>query len=406
VLVILVPVFFGFMGFAIDLGRLYLARGEVKAAANAMALAAAQKLTGTDAALTNAQAAAQFMIEDSGGYANKYDFGAVPIGVGSSRLVSVMPEPQFFATVGSATEAGDATGESAGATTAKHVRVDIRAQAPLTFWGFLSLGQARVVDVAARAVAGVSAPVCQACGIDPVAMAPLNADDTTDFGFAANARYTLYFNCTQGNLPTVLAGTEARVPYVLIDRYNTEATLFSEEGSQAFRIGAGGLPGDTNRTRACIQVNNTETIWASAAPGSCTLVKPVTVQNWECGLATRFDSALATNCETIQDSANIASAYTPDSDLTDLDDYAAYTGNLRRILTVAIVDQITDTTAMTVLGFRQFLLQPNQGGVNLDPSERNGKFVATYIGYPVPLKQGYMGGCGVASGPGKVVLHQ
>ena len=47
VLVLMVPVFLGFMGFAIDLGRLYMARNELKTAANAMALAAAQRLNGT-----------------------------------------------------------------------------------------------------------------------------------------------------------------------------------------------------------------------------------------------------------------------------------------------------------------------------------------------------------------------
>ena len=40
-LVILVPVLFGLIGFAVDLGRLYMVRGELKTAANAMALAAA-----------------------------------------------------------------------------------------------------------------------------------------------------------------------------------------------------------------------------------------------------------------------------------------------------------------------------------------------------------------------------
>jgi len=49
-LVILVPVIFGFMGFALDLGRLYLIRGELNQAASAMALAAAQRLVGAAAA--------------------------------------------------------------------------------------------------------------------------------------------------------------------------------------------------------------------------------------------------------------------------------------------------------------------------------------------------------------------
>jgi len=270
---------------------------------------------------------------------------------------------------------------------------------------FLTL-QERKVTVAARAVAGISAPVCQACGIEPIAIAPVDADDTTNFGFSANTRYTFGFSCAGPNQPTALAGSDTRIPYLLINRYNEEATLFPDESSQAFRIGAGGLPSDTSRTRACVQVSGVESVWVSATPGNCQTQKPVTVGQYGCGLAARFDAALATGCDTIASSADIITAYSADSDITDLDDYATYTGNMRRILTVAIVDSVASSDAMTVLGFRQFLLQPNQGDINVNPSDNNGRFIATYIGSPVPLKQGYMGGCSLTSGPGKVVLHQ
>jgi len=56
-LVILVPVVLGMMGFAVDLGRIYLVRGELNQAASAMALAAASKLNGTIAATDSATAA-------------------------------------------------------------------------------------------------------------------------------------------------------------------------------------------------------------------------------------------------------------------------------------------------------------------------------------------------------------
>ncbi len=46
-LVLLVPVMLGMMGFALDLGRLYLVRGELTQAAQAMAIAAASRLIGT-----------------------------------------------------------------------------------------------------------------------------------------------------------------------------------------------------------------------------------------------------------------------------------------------------------------------------------------------------------------------
>jgi hypothetical protein len=56
---------------------------------------------------------------------------------------------------------------------------------------------------------------------------------------------------------------------------------------------------------------------------------------------------------------------------------------------------------MTILGFRQFLVQPE-----VSANDANARFVASYIGSVVPLKQGTFGGCTQTAGPGKVVLHQ
>ena len=87
----------------------------------------------------------------------------------------------------------------------------------------------------------------------------------------------------------------------------------------------------------------------------------------------------------------------------------------RRLITVPIVDAITTpfTAPMTVLGFRQFLVEPNPDGTFMDPNDRFGRFLAQYVGSPAPVRQGYIDdrfqlGCPapVASGPGKVVLHQ
>ena len=90
-----------------------------------------------------------------------------------------------------------------------------------------------------------------------------------------------------------------------------------------------------------------------------------------------------------------------------VDDYAAYTGNRRRVLTVAIVDTLPFAVAseMTALAFRQFLLEPNPDSQELSPTDQVARFVAMYIGSPVPVKQGQFGSCGVTQGPGKVVLH-
>ena len=120
----------------------------------------------------------------------------------------------------------------------------------------------------------------------------------------------------------------------------------------------------------------------------------------------RLDATAPTACANVTDVETLASAYQPDTDLTDIDDYATYTGPGRRVITVPIVDTLSAAGPMTVLGFRQFLVNPNQGDVNISVNDIDGRFVALYIGSPVPLKQGKFGGCQISSGPGKVVLHR
>ena len=100
-LVLLVPVMLGVMGFAVDLGRLYLIRGELTHAAEAMAIAAASKLTGTDTGLTNATAAAQATLDDTTGNGNKYNFGSLMIGGSTSLLSSTVSDPGVQARGGS-----------------------------------------------------------------------------------------------------------------------------------------------------------------------------------------------------------------------------------------------------------------------------------------------------------------
>src|SRR5580692_8947598 len=95
--VILVPVMLGLLGFALDLGMLYSAKGELKTAANSMALATAQNLIGTDAATTSAQAAGLLTIQNSAAPGNKYNFQGLPIGVTTGTLVSTITDPAYYA---------------------------------------------------------------------------------------------------------------------------------------------------------------------------------------------------------------------------------------------------------------------------------------------------------------------
>ena len=407
-LTILVPVIFGFMGFAIDLGRMYMIRGELKVAANNIALAAAQQLAGADVSPEDAAAAAQLAAREASGFSNKYDYAGRTIGEQTGTLVSTVNEPTFYETVQAALGIGDSGGsEASGGATSRHVKITIQAEAPLTFWSFLSLGIERKTPVMVDAVAGISAPLCTACGIEPIAIEAMDATDEVDFGLVAGTRYTLGYVCNGNGAPTALAGTTQRLTYLLINRLNEDTELFPDELTQSFRIGGAGLPGSTLETIGCVSINAVEAIWGSAGPLACTQNRvPGPIQAFTCGLATRFQSGVYAGCESVPEIDSAAVPLLADTNVEDVEDYLSYTGNRRRVITIPIVDSLSDTQAMTVLGFRQFLLQPLANTANIDPLDNNGRFAATYIGSTVPIKQGRFSGCTVTTGPGKVVLHK
>jgi Flp pilus assembly protein TadG len=403
-LVIMVPVLFGFMGFAIDLGRLYLIRGELNQAASAMALASAAKLNGTSAATDFATNAAMLTLDNSLNNANKYNFGSLQLNQTTGILTSDAPAPSYFAT---ATDAmGSSDGTAASGISAQYAQANITADAPLIFWALLSLGQSRKTSIAARAVAGISAPVCTACGIENFAVAAIDQTDLVNFGFVAATHYTLGYVCNGNPSPGPLAGDTQLVNYLLVNRYNTGSTF--DETQQLFRIGAGGLAPSTDPTQACITINNTEVLWVSATPNACAAGSPNTsVQEMLCGLSTRMDLNTNAVCQEVTNIADLSAGLQADIDIAAYDDYTQYAGDGRRIITVPVVDALSATGNMTILGFRQFLMEPTSGLTTNDPTDRDGRFSALYIGYPAPVKQGrFDGACGVNSGPGKVVLFQ
>jgi Flp pilus assembly protein TadG len=417
-LVILVPVIFGLMGFALDLGRLYLIRGELNQAANAMAVAAAAQLAGTSAgADTNVNNAAQQALNDSNG--NRYNFGSTAITTGTVTCFSTL---------------ADASANNQGATTdcasppPVFVQASIAAPAPLLFFGLLPGAQSRSTTVASFAVAGMSAPLCTGCGIAPLAVAAQNVSDTIDWGFIPNSEYTLYYSCT-GTPPAAIIGTA--VPYVLLNRVDPNL----DESDQMFRQGAQGIQGstasnpnaciaNTSTPLACVNIGDIEQVPTSglATPGACTAVAaPTDVTNLLCGIESRLDTAYAGNCQSgVTDFATLSASYAADTDPAFYTDYTGYSGNGRRIIAVAIVTPAlpTDTScsaATTVLGFRQFLVEPPTDSTStFSATDPNGRIPVLYLGTVAPLSQGwfdsrYAPACtaaGAVTGPGKVVLHQ
>jgi len=431
-LVILVPVLFGMMSFAIDLGRLYLIRGELNQAANAMALTAAAQLNQTAAANT---AIANVLPPNGPSYS--YNFAGLTIGQSSGNLTSTINPPACFGSVTAASTPGG-TSVDCSDPTAQFVNVTVTADAPLLFSSLLPGFTSGKTSIVAQAVAGISAPLCTACNIVPIAIAALDPTDTVNFGFDSSftTLYTLSYSCTGTPAPVNLPGTssggpagQSTVPFVLINRYDTSnATL--TESDQAFQGGAAGIAASTDPTPnaltsnantplSCVNLGDTEQIWASAVPATCASPANPTVEAALCGIYTRLDDPNnQAACPTaVSDLGALSPLYLPDTNAAEpmTDAYQQYAGNGRRILTVAIVDVLAaDTTSpMTVLGFRQFLVTPDQDGTFFTPSDTNGRFPVLYIGNPAPVQGGwfdtrYASACvpGSFSGPGKVVLHQ
>lgn len=408
IVVILVPVLFGLIGFAIDLGIIYVAKGELKAAANSMALAAAQQLIGTDAATDSATAAALLTVQNGVNVGNKYDFNGLGIGQNNGSLESTVPPPAYYGTAASAIAAAGNGGVGAvGGSQAKYVVSNVTGQIPLVFWNFLPIVTSRNITLVASAVAGISAPLCTACAIEPFAVAAVDQTDTTDFGYIVNELYSFTYLCTGTPAPPILTGATQEINYVLLNRLDPNAVAFPSEDSQLFRAGAGGLPGNTNSTVACFFVNNTELIWANAAPVACSAAAPAAdVTDAMCGLDTRFEVPTNGVCTAITGFDTLSTSYAPDIDLNTYTTYTDYTGDGRRIITIPIVDTLSATGNMTVLGFRQFLLMPNSGATAISPDDQYGRFIGMYIGSVAPVKQGRFDGCQQTAGPGKVVLHQ
>lgn len=406
-LVIFVPVLLGMIGFGLDLGRFYMSRSELKTAANAMALAAAGRLIGTDASSESATTFSRLAIENNSGFANRYDFGGNAIGESTGNLASEAPDPNYYETLEAAIGDGGEGGSTAGGSLAKYVRINLMGETPVVFWGFLPLAQDRRVAIRATAVAGVSAPLCTACGIEPIAVGAVDASDATHFGFVQGTRYTFGYTCTGQGTPAVLPGGGQRIPYVVLNRNNTETQIFTAEATQLLRSGAQGLPSTPNRAFGCFSVNATEQIWETAQPIGCNQNRvPDVVQAFMCGLSLRFDAVAPAVCQQIPEVETVASAYTPDTDTSDVADYVQYTGTGKRIITIPIVDSTTNLSAMTILGFRQFFLEPEQNAANINAADTNGRFIALYLGAVAPVHQGSIGGCQQPAGPGKVVLHR
>jgi hypothetical protein len=293
----------------------------------------------------------------------------------------------------------------------------VTAQSPLLFFPFLNRSASRPT-IAASAVAGISAAICSACGIDALAVADQSmGEDSVNFGYVPGNYYTLFLVRTQRTAgavtPGPLTGTTTSVAYAILNHVPNGPADLDVDGS-LFELGAGGLSTAAGLTTpANVAINTTEAAYVIDGTN-------VVGQDLLCGLNVRFgvspSDTTCTNLPAGQTFTDISLLYSADTDVgagtfaagEGLEDYASeYDGNLRRILTVAVVDA---ADSLNVLNFRQFLIEasPVAGPVTagLNTALVTGAFRAQYIGAPVPLRCGGIGGmCLVSSGAGRTVLH-
>ena len=241
--VILVPVVFGMMGFAIDLGRLYLVRGELNQAAAAAALAAAGQLIGTTTSLDHAGTVATQTLA-----LNKYNFGSLTLGQDTGNLTSTITDPAYFATVAGATRHRSERRQRRRHHRAP--RADHRhRRRPAALLGACSRPVPRARRRSPCRCSPASARRCAPpAASSPSPSRPRTLSDTGEFRTRptrpTTCHYTFYYNCT-GTAPAFLPNSGQSAAYTIINRYDAASTTVTEETDQLFRLGAAGLMSST-----------------------------------------------------------------------------------------------------------------------------------------------------------------
>ena len=399
----------GFLTMAVDFGRLYLIQGELQTAADAAALSAATQLTGAANVTPAPHDQAMATFDSTTGNDNRFNLRLNQIGQ-SGTLVSSWDDG-YFSTL------SDAQSNSGGSQStvqaidwgsglySKYVRVQVSAQAPVVFANMLTRVAGSLPIINTQAIAGISGPMCTVCGIEGLAVVGLVTDgsDPMNYGFVPGSIYTL--SLTGGGL---IAGTTAVARYVVLNHVPNGPVGLDDVNGALFELGAGTISNASGLTPSgTISIDTAETLFQNLPANA------VTARDLICGLNVRFGvDPSAAPCSAVAEFPSLAASFSADTDQgggadPTMEDYAMeYSGNFRRIITVSIIDV---AASLNVQNFRQFLIEPAPNTQGLAFSGV-GAFRAQYIGAPVPLRCGGVGGVcsisgGVSTGVGRVVLH-
>jgi hypothetical protein len=419
---------FSLLVMAIDVGRLYMVQGELQTAVDAAALAAATRLTGSSCATLYADAQMAAAFDSTGATAsgtpndNRFNMRLYQIGPNSD--VPATPASYYYSLL---SDAQAASSPVADGPSARYVRVELSVAMPVIFTRFLSLTRPATQPVAVAGIAGVSSAVCAACFIEPLAVVAIDATDEINYGFQVGQYYTFYLSPVQRVLQRGCPVTRPSAPltdtidfaqYLILNHYPWGPD--SGVDGQIFRLGAAPIiksPDTENPDPGCVSVDATEVSNANFPSTTCAAATQMG-RDFLCGLNTRFGVDPTSNaCANVEGATDLTPLLRADTDPGiegALQDYGVeYCGNQRRVLTVAIID---DPTLLTVLNFRQFLLQNSDGLLGLNVAGTGAApvytapFRAEYIGYAAPIASGNVGGACMTLhpllvGPGRPVLH-
>ena len=316
------------VGLGVDVGRLYVARTELQVYADEAAVAAALELDGTAAGLTRAGDAA--IAGPGGGVTpNRWNFGTAAVTGVTTEFASA--------------PAGPYNSNPAIAAGVRFARVVVSGNVNLYFLPVVSaIGAAQTPS--ASAVAGQNPRASLGDGLAP--FSPM-AHDTQDinFGFSAGSVYTLRWapGGQRKQAGGFCSGDAAFDPGTSDERGYID--VGQGTGSSALRAAV---------------INNSFFL-----PQPFTVGTPITMYSGQ-------DSV----------TSSMQTRYSQDTDTT-APNFAAYNGNGRRLLTVAVG---TGGSPSTVVGFALFFMQPVPCGTkNTTPC------CAEYVG-PAVLGSHHKGG--------------
>jgi hypothetical protein len=183
-LAVVIVIIVGLLGLSVDLGRVYIAKGELQNYADASAFAAVLQLNGLQSGVDAASSAA-------GSLPNKWDFSTRTI-TAANRTV------QFGATATGTNGSWLVSPSSYEIPNITHVRVGVSTIVPLLFMPMVRGASSQTVS--AVAVGGkVSSNTVGAGNLLPMAPLAPTPGNTTTFGFQVGQQYALRWSSNIGN---------------------------------------------------------------------------------------------------------------------------------------------------------------------------------------------------------------